>query len=374
MTVDFAEILSSLQSLKSDGVRVGFPDTSAPISLSDRSGFVCAVDAMVCAFRELRGGLTIVDAKDNSYRKAVVMRVKQLARGDSSRKGVVEPKISEKLAELQSVLDCDDGELHYWGGNNYFDIEVPLADLSFMREFSPDTDGLSWDERYELKLAKESSESLRDEAFRNCDNATMIAEHFDPSNATVFVPSVGICAHPWLFADRGFQVIACDISSTAMNALSQPHNFPLIYSLRSYDRWDISEACSWGYDPAGFHPEYFAGMPDLGSPEEFASLSRRIRFACGDWTSVPVPDDSVDLIFAANALPRTSDDEVKLVTDEWTRALRPDGCIFIAQHHPGHTIDLASRFQDQGLLPCDVRNGDLPPSGRGGYQLYYSSG
>ena len=374
-SVDFSDFLKTLHSIQQKGVRIGFPDTFAPVALADAYQLSAALDDSIVAFRKLRGGHTIVDANDNSYRNAVVMRVKQLAKGDSRQNGVVESEVSEQMGKLRDLLEREQGKLHYWGGNNYFDIEVPLSDLGSLREFRPDTDGMSWNEQYELKLARASWDSLRSEVFRNCHQAAMVAEHFNLSSTpTVYIPSVGICVHPWIFADRGFQVIASDIASTAIQAVSLPHNFPRMYSRQSYDRWDISETCNWGYDTEGFHPVHFSGMPDLGAAEQYASLAKRISFSCSDWAEVPIPDDGVDLIFAVNALPRTLKGDVKRVLAEWIRVLRPGGCIFIAQHHPDHGVNLGAFFHDHGLIPCDIRNGRFPPTGSGGYQLYFSSG
>ena len=374
-SMDFSDFLKTLHSLQREGVRIGFPDTFAPVALADAHQLSAAVDDAIFAFQKLRGGHTIVNANDNSYRETVSMRVKQLAKGDSRQNGVVESQVSEQMAKLRALLVREQGKLGYWGGNNFFSIEIPLSDLNSLREFRPDTEGLSWNEQYELKLARASWASLRSEAFRNCNQAAMVAERFDSSSVpTVYIPSVGICVHPWIFADRGFQVIASDISSAAIQTVSQPHNFPRIYSRQSYDRWDISAICTWGYDTEGFHPEYFSGMPDLGSTDQYASLANRISFSCCDWADVPVPDGSVDLIFAVNALPRTSNDDLERVLADWIRALRSGGCIFIAQHHPDHGVDLDSFFQGCGLIPCSIRKGRFPSTGSGGYQLYFSSG
>lgn len=39
----------------------------------------------------------------------------------------------------------------------------------------------------------------------------------------VLVPSVGLCVHPWLFADCGMHVIATDIAATALASIQGQH-------------------------------------------------------------------------------------------------------------------------------------------------------
>jgi SAM-dependent methyltransferase len=215
-------------------------------------------------------------------------------------------------------------------------------------------------------LARSSFSSLRGNIYRYGNWASATAEHCVRAEATrVLIPSVGICVHPWLFAERGLSVIATDNAPTALATVESPERLPMLYGRAAKRRWDIDTVALYG----GLHFESFVTMPEIERPEVADPLRQRIEFVRADWASLPLPDGSVDVVFATNALPR-GDDELRVrVLEEWVRVIRPGGLLFCAQHNDRIShLPVIEFLQRRGFF------GQPGPPGARMFQLYYSSG
>jgi len=368
--IDIKDLLGSVPALQSPGVRIGWPDDATPVSVSDRQRFSRTLDAAINAFRDLRRGTgCIVNADVNSYHSSVDVRFVQC--GPSvERNGKVEPAFELALQSLRKVVSQNGGQVHYWGGNNYLDVSLPFEGT--MREGFPEIDHFPWDERYRYQLNRAAWDSLRGMVFRFSDLAEGFADRCIECQMTkVLVPSVGLCVHPWLFADCGMHVIATDIAATALASLSEPARWPRLYSQAAFERWDI-DACAM-YASQG-NPHRFTRMPDLQNANIRDSLKQRITFSLADWADLPIENGSVDAIFATNALPRESEGERLRVLREWARVIRPGGIVFIAQHN-FVASDVESVLRDAGWVETPIIGGERTEfCGRTGFQVYYSSG
>jgi SAM-dependent methyltransferase len=372
MKIDIRDLICSIPTITDRATRLGLPDGPTKVKVAQPEQFAAALEAVMRAFRELRPGTqTLVSAAVNACRKEVGIRVVQNGTSDRGRNGQVEESLVAGLDALRAVAERNGGGLHYWGGDNYLDVALPYPNPD--RDDFPEVEHLPWDERYRVLLERASWWSLRNTVFRFSDLAAMLAEHCAACGmTTVLVPSVGICVCPWLFASRGLNAIATDSSSTALAALSEPSRHPNLYSTAAYERWDISTCASFAMMP---HPDHFDGMPALEVDEVREELRQQISFVVADWAHLPVPTGTIDLVFATNAVPRSSDSERVAVLEEWVRVLRPGGFVFIAQHHAGpgwgvETFMLERGFRERNFL----RDDDLPKGARGGFQVRYSSG
>jgi hypothetical protein len=370
MRIDARDLLYSVPTIRAPGTRVGLPDGPTLVEIAHPDRFVASLDAAMRAFRELRPGTqTLVSV--NAYRKEVWIRILQNGRSYMDRNGQVEVPLAPSLDSLRAVAKRNRGEVHYWGGNNYLDVSLPY--LNPDREDVLEVKHLPWDERYRVRLERESWRSLRDMAFRFSDLAAALADRCHACGmATVLVPSVGICVHPWLFASRGLTVTATDSAGTALAALSEPGRRPNLYSSAAYERWDTATCASYAMIP---HPDHFDGMPALEDAHVREVLGQRISFVVADWARLPVPAGSIDLVFATNAVPRDSEAERKAVLGEWVRVLRSGGVAYIAQHHAGGDWGVESFFRERGFVERDLLGGEQQHHGaRGGFQIRYSSG
>ncbi len=260
--------------------------------------------------------------------------------------------------------------LNYWGGNNYFDVSLPFHGP--VRESFPEVDHLPWDERYRRLLERATWESLRGRVFRFSNLATAFATRcVEFGLSRTLIPSVGLCVHPWLFADHGLSVVTTEIAQSALAVLSEPNRWPRLYSLAAFERWDIAESAS--YATQG-NPNHFARMPDLDDEGVRELLRRRITFAHRDWADLPLADRSVDALFATNALPRESSAEQFRVLQEWIRVVRPGGVVFFAQHN-FYDSDVEAILSNAGWVQSDILGGERPVQfGEIGFQIRYSSG
>jgi hypothetical protein len=371
MRIDVRDLLASVPAVRAPGTRVGLPDGSTLIEVARPEQFAATLDALMRAFGALRPGTqTLVSAEVNSYQKTVGMRILQNGPSDRERNGQVEPSLVSGLDSLRAVVQKDGGVAHYWGGNNYLDVSLPYPHPE--REDFLEVKHLPWDERYRRQLARESWSSLRDTVFRFSNLAATLADRCVARGmTTVLVPSVGLCVHPWLFADRGLTVTATDSATSALAALSDPDRHPNLYSSAAYERWDIATCASYAMIP---HHDHFDGMPALEDDRVREALGRRITFAAADWRKLPVPAGTVDLVFATNAVPRDSADERVAVLAEWVRVLRPGGVLYVAQHHAGEW-GIESFLRERDFAEVDFLGGERLPDGlRGGFQVRYSSG
>jgi hypothetical protein len=372
MRIDVRDLLHSVPGIRAPGTRVGLPDGPTVVEVAHPDRFAASLDAAMRAFRELRPGTqTLVSADVNSYRKEVWIRVLQNGRSDRDRNGGVEESLAPSLDSLRAVAERSRGGVHYWGGNNYLDVSLPYPNPD--REDFLEVKQLSWNERYRVQLERESWESLQHMVFRFSNLAATLADLcLARGMATVLVPSVGICVHPWLFASRGLTVTATDVAGTALAALSEPGCHPNLYSSAAYERWDTSTCASFAMIP---HPDHFDGMPALEDDCVREALRHRIAFVVADWARLPVPAGTIDLVFATNAIPRDSGAERVAVLEEWVRVLRPGGVAYIAQHHAGGDWGVESFFRERGFVEGDFFGGEQPHEGvRGGFQIRYSSG
>jgi SAM-dependent methyltransferase len=351
---------------------VGLPDGPTAVEIASPDSFAVSLDSAMQAFRELRPGTqTLVSAEVNATRKELWVRVLQNGSSDRDRNGQVELSLVPSFDALRVVAELNGAGLHYWGGNNYFDVTLPYPHPE--RDDFLDVQHLSWDERYRVLLDGASWQSLRDMVFRFADLAAALAGRcLACGMATVLIPSVGICVHPWLFASHGLTVTATDSARTALATLAEPGSHPNLYSSAAYEQWDISTCASFAMIP---HPDHFAGMPALEDDRERDLLRQRITFVIADWARLPAPTGTMDLVFATNALPRDSRAERAAVLQEWIRVLRPGGVVYVAQHHAGGDWGIETFFHEQGFVEIDFLGGDRPlDEARGSFQIRVTSG
>jgi SAM-dependent methyltransferase len=173
--------------------------------------------------------------------------------------------------------------------------------------------------------------------------------------------------HPWIFAEARLRVVATELSSTALETLSQPERWPRLYGSAAYERWDIDQTCKYG---GITHPEAFPPMAAIEHALVAASLRSRITFARADWTALPVDARSIDLVFSTNALPRDDKELMERVVAEWQRVLKPNGHLFLAMHN-SHALDIAATFKRLGWTAVETFDAE---STRLTCQPYFSSG
>lgn len=368
MKIDLEDLLAAVPTLRSPGTRIGLPDDPTPVTIPDPARFAAVLDDALRAFRDLRGGAAyLVSAELNSHHRTVGVRF-VLSTGGEVASGQVEPSLEPSFRALQAVAAECGGSFGYWGGNNFLDVSLPFRGP--IREDFPAVDHLPWDGRYRELLARSAWGTLRDRVFRFAGLAVSFAARGVKSGAArVLIPSVGLCVHPWLFADRGLTVVATDVAPTALAALSEPAGWPRLYSRAAFERWDVAQSAL--YASQG-NPDRFASMPTLEDPGVRRTLQRRITFATADWTELPLKRGSVDAIFATNALPRDSAAEQLGVLREWGRVVRPGGLVLIAQHNFfGSGVE--SILSGLGWVEADILGGGAAP-GATAYQIRYSSG
>jgi hypothetical protein len=372
MKIDIRDLLCLVPTVMDRGTRFGLPDGPTKVRVADAKVFAAALESMIRAFRQLRPGTqTLVSADVNACRKEVGIRVVQNGPSDRGGNGQAEASLGASLDVLRAAAERNGGQLHYWGGNNYFDVSLPYPNPD--REDFPDVSHLPWDERYRFLLKRASWLSLRHTVFRFSDLAMTISKRSAAYGlATVLVPSVGICVHPWLFASLGLTATSTDSSNTALAVLSEPGRHPNLYSTAAYERWDISNCASFAMIP---HPDHFDGMPALEVDQIREKLRQQLSFVVADWAHLPVPAATVDLVFATNAVPRDSNAERVAVFEEWVRVLRPGGFIFIAQHHAGPDWGIEKFMLERGFVQSNFLKGEYSHvEARGGFQVRYSSG
>lgn len=370
MKIDIKNLLGSIKALNTPGLRMGFPDDPTLVEIADPSRLSASLDDALRAFRDLRGGLDyLVNAEVNAYRRVVSVRFVQ--RGDTwDRNGQVEPTLEPSFRILRDAIENCDGELHYWGGNNYFDLSLPFHGP--IRDPFPDVNHLPWDDRYRHELDCATWESLRSRVFRFSNLAESFATRcVELGLSNVLIPSVGLCIHPWLFADQGLSVVATDGAASALAALSEPDRWPRLYSPSAFERWDIAESAAFATQG---NLDHFERMPDLENPRVRESLRQRIRFVVNDWANLDLGNGSVDAVFATNALPRESAVERLQVLREWVRVVRRGGLVFIAQHNLFNP-DVEAVLRDAGWIETNIMRGERSNQpGATAFQIQYSSG
>ncbi len=334
------------------------------------TGCPACLDNALRAFRDLRSGADyLVSAEVNACHRAVWVRFVQ--RGPcQDRNGQVEPALEQAFEALRAALVKSAGALHYWGGNNYFDLSLPFR--GSVRDAFREVDDLPWDLRYRSMLERGTWESLRRMVFRFSNLAESFAARcVELGMARVLIPSVGLCVHPWLFADHGLSVIATEAAESALAAVAEPERWPRLYSWAAFERWDIAQSAS--YATQG-HPDRFDRMPRLEDRGARESLRQRITFAHADWEELPLRGGSVDAIFATNALPRESSAEQIRVLKEWDRVVRPGGLVFIAQHN-FFSSDVGPVLRGAGWIEANILGKELTAAATVTvFQVRYSSG
>jgi Methyltransferase domain len=367
--IDIKDLLASVQAIRSPDSRIGLPDDPTPVEIVDPQQLAKCIDDALFAFRDLRGSNYLVSAEVNSYHRAVWIRFVQRAPG-VDRNGQVEPELEPAFQALRATAMASHGELHYWGGNNYFDVSFPF--LGSIREEFPEVNHLTWDERYSYLLERAAWASLRGMVFRFSNLAESFAAWCVKLGLSrVLIPSVSLCVHPWLFADHSLSVVATDSARSALAALSEPNRWPRLYSRSAFEQWDIAgSAC---YATQG-NPDHFARMPELQDCNVREYLGSRLQFVLSDWADLPSASGSVDAIFATNALPREPYTDQLRVLKEWVRVVRPGGLVFIAQHN-FFDSDIAPVLKGAGWVEANVLGGEHSARSEAiEFQLRYSSG
>ncbi len=274
MKIDIKDFLGSVPTIRSPGVRIAFPDDPTPVDVNDPQRFSACLDNALRAFHDLRTGDYLVSAEVNAYHREVWVRFVQHG-PCQDRNGQIEAALEPAFQVLRTVVAQSGGDLHYWGGNNYFDVSLPFRGP--MREAFPEVNHLPWDERYRYLLERAAWESLRERVFRFSNLAESFAARcVEFRLSRVLIPAVGLCVHPWLFADQGLSVVATDGAGTALAALSELAHWPRLYSRAAFERWDITASAS--YATQG-NPDHFNRMPDLEERGVRESLRHHITFA-----------------------------------------------------------------------------------------------
>lgn len=370
MNLDIKDLLGSVQAVRSPEVRIGLPEDPTPVDIPDPQRFAACLDDALRAFRGLRSGADyVVSAEVNAYHRAVWIRF--VLRGPChDRNGQAELALEPSFRALRAEVAKSGGDLHYWGGDNYLDVSLPFRGP--VREEFPEVKHLPWDERYRYLLERASWGLLRGMVFRFSNLAESLAARcVEFRLSSVLIPSVGLCVHPWLFAERGLSVIATDAAGCALAAISEPDRWPRLYSRSAFERWDIAESASYATQD---NPDRFARMPDLEDRGVRESLRQRITFALSDWADLPLGGGSVDAVFATNALPRESSAEQFRVLKEWGRVVRPGGIVFIAQHN-FFGSDVEPVLRGGGWVEANILDGERPSQPAAiGFQVRYSSG
>jgi hypothetical protein len=370
LKIEVEDLLSSVQALRSAGTRIGWPDDPTPVSISDAHQFATVLDSALTIFQVLRGGNPyLVNAEVNSCRREVWIRFVQPGPGTNCN-GKVEKALESAFRSLRSVLTKNRGNFHYWGGNNYFDVSLPFRGP--MREDFPDVRDLPWDDSYRYLLERASWRSLREKVFRFSNLAESFAARcLEFQTSKILIPSVGLCIHPWQFADQGLAVVATELANSALTALSEPACWPRMYSRTAFERWDLAEAA---HSASQGNLDHFERMPNLEDQSVRERLRQRITFVLVDWTALPLRSGSIDAIFATNALPRESVTERISVLKEWIRVVRPGGMVFIAQHNFLDS-DIEPILRDAGWVEANILRGEGSTQGdTTRFQVYYSSG
>jgi hypothetical protein len=347
--------------------KVGWPDDDVDLRVADPAELRAAFAECLTKFREYwPNTTTVIDIAVNTYHWKLDVRVKQLA---------VEPErqstssFPEALQTAFTALDRAvgaDGKTYCWSTCVYFGMMLPIEVPAGAREDFPKLDTADWDELYRRELERASWRHLRAKAFRFCNHAVELARALHGRAATIAVPSVGLCAHPWIFAEAGLRAIATDISATALAIVAQPERWPRIYGSAAQLRWHIDQTC---LHAGVVQPGAFPRMAAIERADVAAELRSRIAFARADWTALPIDAHAVDAMFATNALPRDNE-ALARVAVEWQRVLKLTGHLFLAMHGAGG-LDIAATFERLGWTATDAV--DAEPT-KLTYQPYFSSG
>jgi SAM-dependent methyltransferase len=370
LNIDIRDLLNSIPFLQVWKIPIGFPDDPTPVTISDPKQFSKCLDSALFAFSCLRPeNPMIVEARVNGYHNEVWIRfVGTGSRQDAE--GKREAALDLPFRTLQKRMVREGGKLHYWGGNNYFDISLPFRGP--MREEFPDLKHLPWDARYQHLLERATWSYLRSMVFRFANLAESFGNRcVEHQQRKILIPSVGICIHPWIFANQGLSVTATDLAGTALSVVSEPDQWLRLFSRTAYERWDISQSAMYAEIP---QPHHFSQMPSLEDRFIREALRKQITFTQADWMTLPIESNSIDAIFATNALPRESQEDQQKVFQEWGRVLRPGGRVFIVQHN-SFNMDEESLAEQQGWIATNILRGDRPADlSKTAYQYWHSSG
>jgi SAM-dependent methyltransferase len=314
------------------GLEVGWPDDEVDVAVLDPQRLRDAMQTVLAEFQKVwAGARLVVDVDVSIAHGRLDVRVTRVTPcSDPLPVAELEKRAAGPRHALDRVLPSLRKEAVSSGGSaergcdgSYFDLHLQVRAVGTLigrREHFPSLVQSSWEDHYRQKLERTSWSQLRDAAYRFSSLAIRIADWAVRANAKrVLVPSNGLCVDPWLFADRGLTVIATDISSTALETVRHPERLPQMYGREAKARWEIGESAMYG----GSHPASFEGMPNLADPDVVAALGARLEWIEADWTAVPIEDESIDVVFATNALPRNEIEERRRVVREWARVVRP---------------------------------------------------
>jgi hypothetical protein len=213
------------------------PADPTPVDSADPHNFVTCLDNALRAFRDLRGGADyLVNAEVNASHRCVGVRFVQRGeweKGWEDRIGQVEPALEAVFLDLYAAAAKSGGDFSFWGGTNFVNLSFQFQGP--VREAFPEVKHLPWDEQYRQLLRRATWGSLRRMVFRFSNLAESFAVPcVEFGMSQVLIPSVGLCVHPWLFADHGLSVVATDAAASALAVLSEPERWPRLYSrLRS---------------------------------------------------------------------------------------------------------------------------------------------
>ena len=223
---------------------------------------------------------------------------------------------------------------------------------------------LPWNELYRWRLAHHSWDILRHEVYRFAREVEQVIAWAQSHGLnTVLCPAVGLCVDPWLFAHAGFNVIANDIAVSALEILAKPELTPQLYSTNAKELWDIEMTMMYRRP----HPHTFKNMPALENSSYQKQLASKIQFLTADAGHLSLAANSVDVIFACNALPRGQKRERRAVLKEWLRILKPQGLVFIRMHNDYQICSelrnflLAAGLQERSVYSFEPdQEGDAP--------------
>jgi SAM-dependent methyltransferase len=326
------------------------------------TGFVGALRDAIQALRDLRpDSRTLIDVSDKGTQVSFV--VVQSPHPDESFARQLGPSVEPLVALCKAAgghcLPPFTG-LTLW-------LQLPLDPSTPPAERDPFRPRLpedhTFEQRYAAYLARSSWATLRAEVFRFSMWAERAARYAARHGLrTALCPAVGINADPWIFASLGARrVVALDLAPSALAAVGHPERWPRLYSRAAQSTWELETCCSW---VGGLSPYLFHGLRDLARPEVRAELGPRVIAVQADQRQAPLPDRSIDVLFACNALPRASAAELARTLAEWQRVLRPGGYAFIRMFNADALCErVRASFGERGWTAIDPTDPVAPEPG-----------
>ena len=324
------------------------------VNLTDPNRFVSVIRTLIASVREKSSGTrTVAVSEYNNYHSRFYVQVTQ----------------AREHWEEESFLFSDDwntwNHLCRMATQDKFESYSNFAgrlDLNFnpiSQKFFPQRQSAwnlvsqetPWDDQYQILQTKAKWRDLRSRAYRYAGFAQGFAKACSlRGKVRVLCPAAGFCIDPWILAHAGLEVEATDLSPTAIEMVQHPEQWPPIYSQSAWRSWEAEQCCDYGGILDGYN-SLKAPIPDLIDPDSRQALEKNLRFHVVDNRQLPFAENSIDAIFACNAVPRQDAVERRQVFDEWFRVLKPNGILFLTVHN-GFAIeeDFDRRLKAQGLL------------------------